>query len=56
MENYMDDKDKDHHSFTQEEWCDLLSTTDTKDNQKRDAAQINRLAASKTAPYDFIAM
>ena len=33
-----------------EEWCDLLSTMEAKDNIKRAAYQIKRLAASKVAP------
>ena len=33
-------------------WCDLLSTTEAKNNRKKDAAQIKKLAVSKAAPVN----
>ena len=45
----MEDKDNDYLSFPHEEWWDLMSIVEAKDNKNRAASQIKRLAASKAA-------
>ena len=40
MQDEMQDKDKDYSSLKHEEWCDLMYTTEAKDNRKRSADQI----------------
>ena len=46
----MEYKCNDYRSLYHEEWCDLMSTMEAKDDIKRDAVQIKILAASKSAP------
>ena len=36
-------------SFTHEDWCDLLSTIDFKDNRKRAENQIKKVAAARAS-------
>ena len=47
MQDEMYDKDKYYCYLYHEEWCELLSTMEGKDNQKWAADQIKRLASSK---------
>ena len=44
---------KDDSSFTHEEWCEFLSTIESKDDQQQYAAQIKRLAASKAEVANY---
>ena len=53
MQDEIEDKDKDYHSFPHKEWCDLLSTMEAKDNRKRTTDQIKILAASKAVPANY---
>ena len=48
----MDEKDTDFCSLPHKEWCDLLSTLETKDNMKKYAAQIKRLDRYKVVFVD----
>ena len=49
----MEDKNEYYCSILHEDWCDLLSTMEVKNNKKRAVAQINRLATSKVAPVNY---
>ena len=49
----MDYKENDYSSFPNEEWWDLLSTIESKDDQQQYAAQIKRLAASKAEVANY---
>ena len=53
MQDELDEKNQDYRSVTHEEWCDLLSTMEFKDNRVRAEAQINKLAAYKEAPSNY---
>ena len=50
IQDEINDKIQEYFSITHKEWCDLLSTVEAKDNRKRAAAQIKRLAAYKAEP------
>ena len=52
MKDVLEDNHGDYCSIPHEEWCDLLSTMEVKDNKKRAADQIKRLATSKAAPIN----
>ena len=52
MQDELEDNHKDYSSRTHEEWCDLLSTIDIKDNSKGAEAQINGLATPKSEPVN----
>ena len=49
MQDELEGNQEDFHSLDHEDWCDLLSTIEVKDNRKRSATQIKRLASSKLA-------
>ena len=53
MHNYLYDNIQDYGSLPHKYWCDLLSTMEKKDNRKRAATQIKRVAASKAAPANY---
>ena len=53
MQYELDEKYKDYHSAPHEEWHDFLSTMEEKYNINRAAAEIKRLAASKSAPANY---
>ena len=38
-----------YHSLTHEDWCDLLSKIEVKDDRKRAATQIKKIASSRVA-------
>ena len=42
MSDNIEDKDKYHRVLPHEEWCDLLSTLEINDANKRDAVKINK--------------
>ena len=52
MQDKLEDKYEDYCSIPRENWCDLLSTMKIKENNKRSAAHINRLATSKASPIN----
>ena len=47
MQDELEDNKEDYRSLAHEDWCDVLSTIEVKDNRKRDATQIKRLATSR---------
>ena len=53
MQNELEDKDEEYSSILHEEWCDLLSTIEFKDNSKRSASHIKRFATSKALSVDY---
>ena len=53
MQYELDEKYEDYHSAPHEEWHDFLSTMEEKYNINRAAAEIKRLAASKSAPANY---
>ena len=51
MQDELEDKQEDYCSLDHDDWCDIMSTIKVKDNRKRAATQINRIATSKAAYY-----
>ena len=49
----LEDNRKDYCSILHEEWCDLLSTIEVKENRKKASDQIKRLLFSKEAPIIY---
>ena len=47
MQDELEDNHEDYFLITGEEWCDLISTIEVKENRRSSAAQIKRLATSK---------
>ena len=45
----MDDRQEDYHSLTHEGWCYLLSTIEVKEDRKRSATQIKKIASARAA-------
>ena len=54
MQDELEDNHEDYCSILHEEWCELLSTIEVKDNSKRFAAQIQRLVSSIAASVNPI--
>ena len=54
MQDELEDQPEDYSSFNYEDWCDLLSTIDVKDESKRAAAQINKIDFSRSASLSDI--
>ena len=46
----MEEHPEDYRSLTYEDWCDLLSTIEVKDERKREATQINKIAYAGATP------
>ena len=49
MQDELEDNQEVYRSLAHKDWCGLFSTTKVKDNRKRDAIQINKLATFKAA-------
>ena len=47
MRDELDDHPEDYRFFAYEDWCDLLSTIEVKDERKRSAVRINKIASAK---------
>ena len=45
----MDDHPEDYRSLNYENWCELLSPIEVKDESKREALQIKRIASARAA-------
>ena len=45
----LDDNIEDYRSLTYEYWCDLLSTIEVKDERKRAAVYIKKIASTRPA-------
>ena len=45
----MDDHPEDYRYLTYEDWCDILSTIDVKDESKRAAVHIKKNASARAA-------
>ena len=46
MQDKLKDNKEDYNYLTHEDWCDLLSTADIRDNRKRAETQIKKIATS----------
>ena len=54
MKDQLEYNNQDDRSILHEDWCDLISTVEVKDNRKRVATQIKRFSTSKQASnYDI---
>ena len=51
MQDELDNTQECYSSLAHEVWCDLLYIIKVKDNRKREANQIKRLATSKAASH-----
>ena len=49
MQDELEDHPEDYLSLTYEDWCDLLSTIKVKDESKRAASQIKKIASARAA-------
>ena len=49
MRYELDDYPEDCRSLTYEYWCDILSTIEVKDERKRAAVHINKIASARSA-------
>ena len=49
MRDELDDHPEDYFSLTYEDWCDLLSKTEVKDESKISVVQIKKIASSRAA-------
>ena len=49
MRYELDDHPEDYCSLTYEDWCDLLSTIEVKDERKRSAGYIKKIASARAA-------
>ena len=49
----LEDNQEGYRSITYEKWCDLLTTTEIKDNSNMDVSQIKRLVTSKAHPVNY---
>ena len=47
MKDELEDNHEEYCSIYHENWCEILSAIEVKDNMKRDATHINRLVTSK---------
>ena len=53
MQDELEDKNEDYCPIPHEEWFNLISTMEVKDNSKRAVAQIKRLVTSKSVPVNY---
>ena len=49
MRDELDDHPEDYRSLTYEDWCDLLSTIEVKDERKRAAGHIKKIDSARSA-------
>ena len=49
MQNELEDNLEEYNYLTHEDWCDLLSTIKVKDNRKRSANHIKKIASARAA-------
>ena len=53
MQDKLKDNKEDYNYLTHEDWCDLLSTADIRDNRKRAETQIKKIESDRAASnYD----
>ena len=53
MQDELEDNQEDYHYLTHEDWYDLMPTIEVKDNKKKAATQIKKIATSREASiYD----
>ena len=49
MQDKLYDHQEDYNSLTHEDWCDLLSTIEVKDDRKRSSTQIKNITSTREA-------
>ena len=51
MQDELEDNQEDYRSLNHEDSCDLLSTTEVKDNRKRSATHIKNISSTRAASH-----
>ena len=49
MQDELEDNQEEYYSLTHEDWCDLLSTIEVKDNRKRESTDIKKIGYARAA-------